>query len=214
MASFKLKNDCVDDNNGPVHHCAIFDNNHECNAAAEKLIRLPTDKSHADKENDVTFYHVTDNSSGNCKSNQNYASVTSSCKTGVNQCNNSLGYRNCVDCDKFFVNNNYKNSSNSFCCNQTPIDQSPGLPQIFGCASTIVNTIETENPNVSNNSPDIDAELDYNDLFSMPSDYYDDHNSINNLLCSKNKSSHLFMIHFNVKSFQIILTNYRTTLLI
>ena len=46
MASYKLKNDCVDDNNGPVHHCAIFDNNHECNAAAEKLIRLPTDKSH------------------------------------------------------------------------------------------------------------------------------------------------------------------------
>ena len=102
MASFKLKNDSVDDNNGPVHHCAIFDNNHECNAAAEKLITLPTDKSHADNENDVTFYDVTDNSSGNCKSSQHYASVTNSCKTGVNQCNNSLGYRNCVDCDKFF----------------------------------------------------------------------------------------------------------------
>ena len=57
---------------------------------------------HADNENDVTFYDVTDNSSGNCKSNQNYA-------------------------------------------------------------------IEAENPNVSNNLPDIDAELDYNDLFSMPS---------------------------------------------
>ena len=39
MASLKLKNDSVDDNNGPVHHCAIFVNNHECNAAAEKLIR-------------------------------------------------------------------------------------------------------------------------------------------------------------------------------
>ena len=36
------------------------------NAAAEKLIRLPTDKSHADNENDETFYDVTDNSSGNC----------------------------------------------------------------------------------------------------------------------------------------------------
>ena len=36
----------------------------------------------------------------------------------------------------------------------------------------------------------------------MPSDYYDDHNSINNLLCSKNKSIHLFMIHFNVRSLQ------------
>ena len=199
---FKLKNDFVDDNNGPVHHCAIFDNNHECNAAAEKLIRLPTDKSHADNENDVTFYDVTDNSSGNCKSNQNYASVTNSCKTGVNQCNNSLGYRNCVDCDKFFVNSNYKNSSNSFCCNQIPVNQSPGLPQIFGYASIIVNTIETENPNVSNNLPDIDAELDYNDLFSMPSDYYDDHSLINNLLCSKNKSNHLFMVHFNVRSLQ------------
>ena len=45
MASFKLKNDCVDGNNGLVYHCAIFDNNHECNAAAENLIRLPTDKS-------------------------------------------------------------------------------------------------------------------------------------------------------------------------
>ena len=169
-----------------MHHCAIFDNNHECNAAAEKLIRLPTNKSHADNENDVTFYDVTDNSSGNCKSNQNYAPVTNSCKTGVNQCNNSLGYRNCVDCNKLFVNSNYKNSSKSFCCNQTPVNQSQGLPQIFGCASTIVNTIEAENPNVSNNLPDIDAELDYNHLFSMPSDYYDDHNSINNLLCSKN----------------------------
>ena len=102
----------------------------------------------------------------------------------------------------FFVNSNYKNSSNSFCCNQTHVDQSPGLPPIFGCASTIVNTIETENPNVSNNLPDVDAELDYNDLYSMPSDYYDDHNSINNLLCSKNKSNHLFMIHFNVRSLQ------------
>ena len=61
MASFKLKNDCVDDNNRPVHHCAIFDNNHEYNAAAEKLIRLPTDKSHADNENDVIFYDVTEN---------------------------------------------------------------------------------------------------------------------------------------------------------
>ena len=150
----------------------------------------------------MTFYDVTDNSSGNCKLNQNYASVTNSCKAGVNQCNNSLGYRNCVDCDQFFVNSNYKNSSNSFCCNQTPVDQSPSLPQIFGCASTIVNTIETENPNVSNNLPDVDAELDYNDLYSMPSDYYDDHNSINNLLCSKNKSNHLFMIHFNVRSLQ------------
>ena len=76
------------------------------------------------------------------------------------------------------------------------------MPQIFGCASTIVNTIEPENPNVSNNLPDIDAELDYNDSFSMPSDYYDDRNSINNLLCSKNKSNHLFMIHFNVRSLQ------------
>ena len=150
----------------------------------------------------MTFYNVTDNSSGSCKSNQNYASVTNSCKTGVNQCNNCLGYRNCVDCDKFFVNSNYKNFSNSFCCNQTLVDQSLDLPQIFGCASTIVDTIETENPNVSNNLPDIDAELDYNDLFSMPSDYYDDHNSINNLLCSKNKSSHLFMTHFNARSFQ------------
>ena len=70
-----------------MHHCAIFDNNHECNAAAEKLIRPPTDKSHADNENDVTFYDVTDNCSKNCKSKQNYASVTNSCKTGVNQCN-------------------------------------------------------------------------------------------------------------------------------
>ena len=76
------------------------------------------------------------------------------------------------------------------------------MPQIFGCASTIVNTIETENPNVSNNLSDIDAELDYNDLFSMPSDYYDNHSSINNLLCSKNKSNHLFRIHFNVRSLQ------------
>ena len=113
-----------------------------------------------------------------------------------------MGYRNCVDCDKFFVNSNYKNSSKSFCCNHTPVNQSPGLPQIFGSASTIDNTIEAENPNVPNNLPDIDAELDYNDLFSMPSDYYDDHNSVNNLLCSKNKSNHLFMIHFNVRSLQ------------
>ena len=63
MASFKLKNDCVDDNNETVHHCAIFDNNHEFNAAAEKLIRSPIDKSHADNENDVTLHDVTDNSS-------------------------------------------------------------------------------------------------------------------------------------------------------
>ena len=122
MASFKSKKDCVVDNNGPEHHCAVFGNKPECNAAAEKLIRLPTDKSHADNENNVTFYDVTDNSSGNCKSNQNYALVTNSCKTGVNQCNNSLGYRNCVDCDKFFVNSNYKNSSKLFCCNQTPVN--------------------------------------------------------------------------------------------
>ena len=68
MASFKLKNDCVDDNNEPVHHCAIFDNNHKCNAAAEKLIRLPTDKSHADNENGVTFCDVIDNGTAICKS--------------------------------------------------------------------------------------------------------------------------------------------------
>ena len=102
LASFKLKNDCVDDNNGPVHHRAIFDYNNECNATTEKLIKLSTGKSHADNENDVTFFDVTDNSSGNCKSKQNYASVTNSCKTGVNQCNNSLRCRNCADCDKFF----------------------------------------------------------------------------------------------------------------
>ena len=36
----------------------------------------------------------------------------------------------------------------------------------------------------------------------MPSDYYYDHASINNLLCSKNKSNHLFIIHFNVRSLQ------------
>ena len=66
MASFKLKNDCVGDNNGPVHHCTIFDNNHECHTAVEKLIRLPTDKSHADNKNDVTIYDVADNGSGNC----------------------------------------------------------------------------------------------------------------------------------------------------
>ena len=202
MASFKLKNDCVDDNNGPVHHRAIFDYNNECNAATEKLIILSTGKSHADNENDVTFYDVTDNSSGNCKSKQNYASVTNSCKTGVNQCNNSLRCRNCADCDKFFVNSNYKNFSNSFCCNQTPVNQNPGLPQIFDCASTIANSIKTKNPNASNNLPDIDAELDYNDLFCMPSDYYYDHNSINNLLFSKNKSNHLSIIHFNVRSLQ------------
>ena len=69
-------------------------------------------------------------------------------------------------------------------------------------------------PNVSNNLSVIDAELDYNDLFSMPSDYYDDHNSINNLLCSKNKSNHLFLIHFNVRSLQKNIDNYRTALLI
>ena len=63
MASFKLKNDCVDVNNGSVHDCAIFDNNHECNAAAEQLIILPTDRPHADNENDVTFYDITGNGS-------------------------------------------------------------------------------------------------------------------------------------------------------
>ena len=63
----------------------------------------------------------------------------------------------------------------------------------------------TRSTNISNNLPDIDAELDYNDLFSIPSDYYDGHNSINNLLCSKNKSNHLFMIHFNVRSLQKII---------
>ena len=128
--------------------------------------------------------------------------VTNSSKAGVNQRNNSLHYRNCVDCNNFFVNSNYINSSNSFCCNQTPVNQSPGLPQIFGSASTILNSTETENPNESNNLPDIDAELNYNNLFCKPSDYYYNHSSINNLLCSKNKCNHLFMIHINVRSLQ------------
>ena len=41
MAYFKLKNACVDDVKEPVNVCAIFDNSHECNAAAEQIIRLP-----------------------------------------------------------------------------------------------------------------------------------------------------------------------------
>ena len=123
----------------------------------------------------MTFYDVTANGSGNCRSKQNYTPVTNSCKTGVNQCNNNLRYRNCVNCDKFFVNSNYKNSTNSFCCNQ-----SRSLPQIFGSAKTIVNNIETENPNtsISDNLSDIDAELNYNNLFCMPSDYYYDHSCL------------------------------------
>ena len=36
----------------------------------------------------------------------------------------------------------------------------------------------------------------------MPSDFYYDHSSINNLLCSKNKFDHLFMIRFNIRSLQ------------
>ena len=199
MASFKLKVDYAGDNNEPVHDCAIFDNSHECNAAAEQLIRMPTDKSHADNENDVTFCNVIDNL-------KNYTRVTNSSKTGVNQCNNSLRYRNRVDCDNFFVNSDHKNSSNSF--NQSQ----EGLPQI--CGSTFDNSIETENTNISNSLLDIDVELYYNDIFCMPSDYYYDHSSINNLLCSKNIFNYLFMIHFNVKSLQKILTNYLTTLLI
>ena len=39
MASFKLKNDYVDNDNGLVHDCAIFKNSHEGNAAAEQLVR-------------------------------------------------------------------------------------------------------------------------------------------------------------------------------
>ena len=61
MESSKLNNDCVDDNKKSVLVCAIFDKSHERNAAAKQLIRLPTDKSHADNENDVTFCDVTNN---------------------------------------------------------------------------------------------------------------------------------------------------------
>ena len=177
MASFKLKNDCVDDNNEPAHKYAIFDNSHVCNAAIEHLIRLPTDKCHTDNENHVTFYDAIGDGSAICKSQQNYARVTNSCETDVNQCNNSLRYRNCVDCKNFFVTNNHKNSSNS-------VNQSPrGLPQICGSTSTIDNNIEIKNTNILNNLPDVDAELNYNNLFCMPSDYYYNHSSINNLLC-------------------------------
>ena len=64
----------------------------------------------------------------------------------------------------------------------------------------MLSLMQTKNTNLSNNFPDI--ELDYNDLFCMLIDYYYDPMSINNLLCLKNKSSHLFMIYFNVKSVQ------------
>ena len=89
-----------------MHDCAIFDNSHKCSAAVEQVIRLPTDKSHIDNENDMTFCDVTDDASGICKSKQNYACGTNSSKTSVNQCSNSLCYRHCVDCDNFFVNSN------------------------------------------------------------------------------------------------------------
>ena len=87
------------------------------------------------------------------KSKQNYARVTNSFKTGVNQCNNSLRYKNSVDCDSFFVNSNHKNSSNS-------VNQSPGgLPQICDSTRTIDDSIESKNTNISNNLPDINARL-------------------------------------------------------
>ena len=84
-----------------MHICTIFDNSPECNAAAEQLIRLPTDKSHTDNENDVTFCDGTDNGCAILKSKQNYVRVNNSSKTGVNQCKNSLRCRNRTDCDDF-----------------------------------------------------------------------------------------------------------------
>ena len=75
MASFKLKNECVEDNNKAVRDCAIFYNSHECNATAEKFIRLSTDKSHTDNENDVTFCDVTHNGSAICKIKTKFTSI-------------------------------------------------------------------------------------------------------------------------------------------
>ena len=78
MASFKLNNDCVD---VIVDLCMIAQTlitamTHECNAAAEQLIRLLIDKFHTDNENDVTVYDVDNNGSTICKTKQNYAHAT------------------------------------------------------------------------------------------------------------------------------------------
>ena len=74
MESFKLKNDCVNDDNGPWHNVTIFDYSHECNAAAKQLIKLPTDNSNTDYKNGMTFCNVANNGSEICKSKQNYKS--------------------------------------------------------------------------------------------------------------------------------------------
>ena len=74
---------------------------------------------------------------------------------------NILRYINCVNCDNSFEKYNHKHSRNQISVNQRPGD----LPPIFGSTSTIDNSIVTENTNLSNNLPDVDAEQDYNDLF-------------------------------------------------
>ena len=155
---FTPKNGCVDDDNGPVHNCAIVDNSHEYNVAAGRLSKLPTDYSHTDIENDATFCDVSDDDSAICKLKQNYARVANSSKAGVEQCSNSLRYRNCVDWDNSFEYSDSMHPLKSFGAIKY---LSIKTQEVCGSTSTIDNSIETENRNILNNLPDIDAELHY-----------------------------------------------------